>query len=175
MTIWRASLVRSIAASAIVFAYGCGQAGSDEGDGDSATDASIDVAQHDTPGELDVDADTIAPCNSPNYLVRCKGLCVDLGKDPNNCGACGNKCCPAQGCGDGRCVGGCPPGYTECPDPHGCFECIDLTTDPKHCGGCDVGCPSGTTCVDGSCATPDAGSDTATDSITDAASDGETD
>jgi hypothetical protein len=165
----RALGLRSLLACVTIVAHGCGQQsdGSDVGD---TVDGSSDVAQHDTAAENGADADAYVPCNSPNNLVRCKGMCVDLGKDPNNCGACGVKCCPDQLCGDGRCINPCGAGGTECPSTPGCTVCVELSNDPRHCGGCDVVCSSGT-CVDGSCATPDA----ASDADTDAASDADTD
>jgi hypothetical protein len=56
-----------------------------------------------TTDETSVAHDDAAPiCESP--LSYCNGACVDLGIDPDNCGACGNFC-PSGLCNGGKCRG----------------------------------------------------------------------
>lgn len=104
-------------------------------------------------------------CASASCSLQCKqpyadcnqdfcgdGCEVDLGKDPANCGACGNACAPGQRCESGACT--CPPGTTRCAG-----ACVDLSTDPAHCGECGASCPGSTSaranggplCEDGRC------------------------
>jgi hypothetical protein len=77
-------------------------------------------------------------------LTRCGGLCVDLGSDLNNCGACGSNCPAPFSCIEGAC---------RCPGEFGysCTGvCIDLGSDPANCGACGYVCPSGV-CSGGVC------------------------
>lgn len=53
----------------------------------------------------------------------CQGACLDLARDPSNCGACGVACPGAEACCGGLCLA------------------LD-GDDPSHCGGCDVACPA---------------------------------
>jgi hypothetical protein len=83
----------------------------------------------------------------PPGLTDCKGACVDLTKDPQNCGKCGNSC-QGDACQGGQCVisPGCPPNLTKCNG-----TCVNTSTDPKNCGGCNAPCPPGTACSGGFC------------------------
>src|SRR5205085_1028664 len=69
--------------------------------------------------------------------------------DPNNCGACNNKCGPGAACTSGVCS--CAGAQIHCGANAGC---IDTTTDPAHCGACGgpgtVG-GQGQICVSGQC------------------------
>ncbi len=89
----------------------------------------------------DCNGDLKLGCNSTD------GCEVEVSTDPNNCGACGNKCAPGQFCrnymGSNQCV--CGPGETACGDivsEYGLFDCVDVMTDAKNCGGCGHACPS---------------------------------
>ncbi|MBX3188913.1 MAG: hypothetical protein KF819_17975 [Labilithrix sp.] len=87
-----------------------------------------------------------------NDLFCQDGCEIDLLSNHDNCGACGNKCEPAQECVRGACI--CPTGTTRCGD-----SCVDLSNDVRNCGGCNYRCPGpsgrlsggGPTCVDGEC------------------------
>jgi hypothetical protein len=70
----------------------------------------------------------------PQGLACCSGICVDLGFDNQNCGACGNVC---------RIIGSnsaCCSGI-----------CRNIDFDNTNCGACDVVCPDGTSCQAGGC------------------------
>lgn len=76
--------------------------------------------------------------------------CSSLVTDPNNCGACGNKCtAPESACASSAC--GCPSisgvAQTYCSG-----ACINTQSNPGNCGGCGIVCPAGITCSSGGCA-----------------------
>ncbi|MGK4007578.1 MXAN_6577-like cysteine-rich protein [Sorangium sp. So ce1036] len=77
--------------------------------------------------------------------TECAGGCVDLRADPRNCGACGARCAPGQGCTDGVCA--CADGTTACDG-----ACVDLQSDRAHCGECGARCSPTQLCVGGACA-----------------------
>ena len=70
-------------------------------------------------------------CNKQFCADGCE---VSLAADPNNCGACGNKCNANQLCIDGACL--CPEGTTACDG-----QCVDFGSDTENCGGCGIVCP----------------------------------
>ena len=98
-----------------------------------------------------------ADCNG----VAEDGCEINISTDPNNCGACGNKCADGVSCIDGKC--GCDPGYILCPDPYAAKgKCIDARHDDANCGACgnrcgtpaDAGAPPDNMvygCVDSQC------------------------
>jgi Stigma-specific protein, Stig1 len=131
---------------------------------------------------------TTAPCafGPFNYYLTifgqcCGDACVDLIRDPRNCGVCGQVC--ASGiCSSGVCVEPDPPGgcLQSCAPNTRCVRglCIDSTCDrsadclaedgtvgvccypyacghlrddPQNCGVCGIICPLGQTCENGTC------------------------
>ncbi len=78
--------------------------------------------------------------------VLCRGNCIDLRNDPNNCGGCGRACPEGQSCVVGVCMAGCPPGQLRCDG-----RCSNPNTDRSNCGGCGRACQSGLVCAMGRC------------------------
>jgi len=88
---------------------------------------------------------------------------VDLSRDPDNCGACGNKCLVydpialSSRCVDGTCELEClnaPGSFTDYRNCNGTVDdgCeSDVYTDRKNCGACGNVCPVGSSCIDGHC------------------------
>lgn len=83
-------------------------------------------------------------CQFPRKL--CNDNCVDLARDPSNCGTCGTACNTGEVCQEGVCVLACSHGATECPE-----GCRDLAVDPHNCGECGNACVPGQICRDGTC------------------------
>jgi len=88
------------------------------------------------------DKDPCGPGTKP-----CSGTCANLQVDPNNCGACGNKCKPGQVCMSGKCTLVCQAGLTNCSG-----TCVNLQTDTFNCGACGATCTAGQLCSAGKCA-----------------------
>jgi hypothetical protein len=90
----------------------------------------------------DCDGDPANGCETP------------VGRDENNCGACGIVCGDAQAnpsCVDGSCALNCHTGWEDCDGDlaNGCERPID--DDPQSCGGCDLACPAAVACVASDC------------------------
>ena len=92
----------------------------------------------------------------PTGTSDCRGICLDLQNDVNNCGTCGNVCPEGQpgfvpGCAAGNCFfmreRACPEGQAFCND-----VCVDPQTDPANCGLCGNACAAGEICFAGQCA-----------------------
>jgi hypothetical protein len=77
---------------------------------------------------------------------QCGAACIDVFKDPANCGTCGKICGAGEVCSLGTCAVECGGGTQFC----GSF-CVNVATDPAHCGACDTACLSGQLCAGGSC------------------------
>jgi hypothetical protein len=73
-------------------------------------------------------------CRCPDGFTNCRGTCVILDADLNNCGACAVVC---------------PAGWDCCSG-----TCTDPNTDPTNCGGCGVPCRVNETCGGGECGCP---------------------
>jgi hypothetical protein len=107
-------------------------------------------------------------------LSLCGGSCVDLRKDPNNCGACGFKVPYGMVCSNGEFAslsptattlpppsptasptpapskGPCPSGQNLCNG-----KCADIRADNDNCGKCGWDCPKGQVCQSGTCLPPE--------------------
>jgi hypothetical protein len=101
--------------------------------------------------------DTSADCSwwqDPDpQIVCCGGQCLNLHRDPRNCGACGVQCPAGQVCAEGACREAGPTcGSARCPAGELCCggSCfLPIGTD---CGGCGISCSAaGAGCVNGRC------------------------
>jgi hypothetical protein len=84
-----------------------------------------------------IDGACVAECATPG-IKDCNGRLEDgceaiVFDDPENCGACGNKCPAGVKCRQGAC--GCPTGMIECND-----TCVDPSSSNAHCGTCGNRC-----------------------------------
>lgn len=94
-------------------------------------------------------------------LSSCSGSCLDLARDPGNCGACGNACASGETCSSGRCSVRCQEPATACPTL-AADACVDLSSDASNCGVCGNACPTGEQCALSVCRTGCTGSGWAT-------------
>jgi hypothetical protein len=96
-------------------------------------------------------------CVSPSQLCKDaagREACVDLSRDPANCGNCGVACASGV-CEAGRCtlvMSSCLRGETVCKDATGKEYCANLSLDPANCGQCGLACAKGDACEAGRCA-----------------------
>jgi hypothetical protein len=107
-----------------------------EGGVTSAPDARTDAAPD---GSSDAAADVSAP-----------PACGDIMRDPDNCGACGNRCAAANAnasCVAGRCTRTCMNGFADCNADlaldgasNGCE--VNTENNLAHCGSCNRACPA---------------------------------
>jgi hypothetical protein len=102
--------------------------------------------------------DALTSCDAG--LTPCKGGCVDVTNDVNNCGVCGYVCAADQECIASACASTRTDTIVEtkkCAEPTEECDgiCIDTTVDPANCGGCSQACPEGQTCKHGVCGCPD--------------------
>ncbi|MGH2560257.1 MAG: MopE-related protein [Thermomicrobiales bacterium] len=76
----------------------------------------------------------------PDGFVNCRGDCVILAEDPNNCGGCSVVCPPNRICQNRQCVVECDPDQRDC----GGGDCVPVTSCcPGETRPCYSG-PSGT-------------------------------
>jgi hypothetical protein len=115
-------------------------------------------------------------------MSLCRGKCVNLQTDSDNCGACGFSVPYGQICKNGRFssssggndsgVSSAPAGTTpagsaipsattaavqvSCPSGRSSCSgtCRDLLNDPENCGSCGNNCPSGQNCLNARCFLP---------------------
>ncbi|KYF89992.1 hypothetical protein BE17_28530 [Sorangium cellulosum] len=112
-------------------------------------------------------------CDVPYF--DCDGVCVALGSDRDNCGACGDECPAGASCVNGACedrsqgsggaggaggtddaaVGGSDGVPEDCGGERTMKRCdgvcVDTRTDPDHCGRCDKQCDPGRACAGSLC------------------------
>src|ERR1041384_2553122 len=120
-----------------------------------------------TPGKGD-GCDTGQICGPDNHCTalvscaanekRCKGVCVDILHDRENCGDCADPtavnthiCGPSEQCltdglGVTKCQAFCAAGQTACAQTTGGFICQNLSNDRSNCGTCGNVCPQGKVC-----------------------------
>ncbi|MDW8247386.1 MAG: hypothetical protein RMJ84_12520, partial [Sandaracinaceae bacterium] len=138
---------------ALALFQGCG--GGDGGGGGNAQDGGRTDAWH---GGMDAPADASPTPDAPQpdaFCERCGGgTCVDLMRDPQNCGACGRRCVGMQQCIDGICQLVCPSDRGDCDGDmsNGCET--NLMSSTEHCGRCGRACGGGNAlwnCQGGEC------------------------
>ena len=87
--------------------------------------------------------------------VDCAGRCVDISRNRNNCGVCGQRCQKGSSCVNGACVaaagttgttGSCAAGQVKCRS-----GCTDVNSDRRNCGTCGTLCRTGYACNNGMC------------------------
>ena len=78
--------------------------------------------------------------------------CVELSKDPTNCGACGRMCPGGTSCANGLCAAPtCAAPATACQGAGGGITCADLSRDASNCGACGKVCANNAICSGGTC------------------------
>ena len=80
----------------------------------------------------------LSPCGTIGSGIQC----VDLTKNPHNCGACGHELQSGQVCSGSSTS--CAPGLTSCSG-----NCVDLKSDRANCGACGALVPDAHTCTNG--------------------------
>jgi hypothetical protein len=83
-------------------------------------------------------------CACLKGYTDCGGVCTDLQRDADHCGACGKSCGKTHYCEWGKCAG-CDPPFQYCGN-----KCVDTRYDPLNCGACGKQC-SGVFCNEGEC------------------------
>jgi hypothetical protein len=98
----------------------------------------------DTEDTASVDEDVTAlSCGHAKH--KCGSKCVNLKKNANHCGACGNHCGSGNTCVAGSCQPSCPAPQVRCGS-----ACVDTTSTTTDCGACGHDCLGGA-CTDGVC------------------------
>src|SRR5438132_90082 len=95
----------------------------------------------------------VSTCPDPVKQKQCgNGDCVDITKDPFNCGACNVVCKPGEQCradeaGVTKCITYCAPGQDPCTQPGtATVICKNLSSDRENCGTCNNQCSRGLVC-----------------------------
>jgi RHS repeat-associated protein len=86
-----------------------------------------------------------AVCCAPGQTA-CDGACVDVTRDPTNCGACGVGCATGEACESGVCRVPCGSTQTRCDG-----VCVDTGEDSANCGACGIACGATEVCRSGVC------------------------
>ncbi len=134
---------------------GAGQAGSaGGGQGGTAGEGQGGTAgggQGGEAGQAGMAGQAGAPgCKPPEQ--DCGGVCVNVKKDPKNCGSCGNACLvTGDYCVQGACMACMNPAQV-CGD-----QCVDTSSERMHCGSCGNACADDSVCTSGSCSKCDMG------------------
>jgi hypothetical protein len=83
-------------------------------------------------------------CACPEDKTRCGERCVNLDRNANHCGSCGNRCPDGQECVNGEC-----PQEVPCPlEPTSCCQCTyENTTTGQFVSTCQAGVPDVETCA----------------------------
>jgi len=86
-------------------------------------------------------------CDCREGLSFCDSRCVDLERDPENCGRCGTTCDEGRSCEFGECV------QAQCVDsPEVCSgSCTNIDDDILNCGACGKACESNEVCIASEC------------------------
>ena len=88
---------------------------------------------------------TSGACSCPAGLTRDGNDCIDLTRDPVNCGSLSNACAEREYCVMGSCT--CRPGWIRVAG-----ACTDPSSDPENCGAMGNRCAAPTpACQGGSC------------------------
>ncbi|MBL8604868.1 MAG: hypothetical protein JNK72_23270 [Myxococcales bacterium] len=128
----RTTLGAALACAALgVFALGCG-------------DTRPTFRPQPDTGVTDLGSGDATAC--ADDLQLCAGNCVNVLRDTQNCGDCGQRCGENQMCIQGVCQNECPPNQTRCGK-----VCINTNTNNDHCGMCGRACAQGLVCAMGRC------------------------
>lgn len=83
--------------------------------------------------------------------TTCHGVCVDVLRDPQNCGGCDVLCPIGSICSGGTCVAVGVDAGSACAGAVCAGICVNTSLDPRNCGGCGRACDPTQTCFNGDC------------------------
>ena len=107
-------------------------------------DAGVDAGESPDGGTFDPDGG-VSGGGCGLGSLECDGVCTDVTRDVNRCGACDNRCASGEFCAYAKCWAECEGDLQFCGG-----VCLDTKRDPNNCGGCGNVCASGI-CIDGVC------------------------
>ena len=92
-------------------------------------------------------------------FANCRGTCVNLAKDRNNCGICALVCPDGESCCAGVCLAtqtdnaNCGACGKNCAAQQTCCggACVNTQVNESHCGTCDTPCGARQICCGGEC------------------------